>query len=49
VTTKRVLAGQGNGDVTLLVITGRGRAALETVPAPTVPNERGRLIALRQD
>jgi hypothetical protein len=44
-TTKRVLAGQRNGDVTLLMITGRGRIALETVPVPAVPNADGPLIA----
>jgi hypothetical protein len=40
-TTKRVLDGQPNVDVTWFMITGRGRAALETVPPP-MPNARGR-------
>jgi hypothetical protein len=43
-TTKRVLAGQGPVDLTWFKITGRGRAALETVTVP-VPDVRGRLIA----
>jgi hypothetical protein len=45
-TTKRVLAGQRNVDVTCFMITGRGRAALKTVP---VPNAGGRLMAQRRD
>jgi hypothetical protein len=45
--TKRVLAGQYNGAaLTRFMITRRGRAAL--TPLPTVPNERGRLIAHRR-
>ena len=47
-TTKRVLAGQRNVDVTLFMITGRGRAALEPVTVPTLQKERGRLLAYRR-
>jgi hypothetical protein len=46
-TTKRVSAGQRNGAVTRFMITGRGRAALETV-LMAVPDKRGRPIARRR-
>jgi hypothetical protein len=46
-TTKRVLAGERSVDVTWFMITGRGRAALETVIVP-VPDERGRPLMRRR-
>jgi hypothetical protein len=46
-TTKRVLAGERSVDVTWFMITGRGRASLETVIVP-VPDERGRPLTRRR-
>jgi hypothetical protein len=48
VTTQRDLANQSPVDVTRFMITDRGRAVLETVPVPAVPDASSQMIAHRR-